>query len=146
LAGFWSHRDIALRKSLGLFDNEDSAALATNERRRDKAQLLAILRTLGLLSEEWDGSQKDDPKVGSELHSAIVGFLALTPAKLFILSQEDLFKELEQQNLPGTTSEYPNWLHKMAYSVDELHTHPEAKACCKMFRGWIDKSGRWERR
>jgi len=77
-----------------------------------------------------------------ELHNAMVGVVALTPSKLFVLNQEDLFKEVDQQNLPGTTSEYPNWSIKMKYTLEDLNSSPEAKAYAAMFRKWIQKSGR----
>ncbi len=72
----------------------------------------------------------------------MVSFLALTPGKLFILSQEDLFKETEQQNLPGTTVEYPNWSTKMKYTVEQLRRDPKARTFCDMFRAVIRKAGR----
>jgi len=142
LAGFWRCRDIEVRNDVGLFDSQESVVSAFSERQRDKENLLAILQTLNLLPEHWNVSLKTNPEVVGGLHNAIVGFLALTPAKLFILSQDDLFKETEQQNLPGTTVEYPNWSKKMKYTVDQLRTDPTARAFCSMFRNWIDRSGR----
>ena len=38
------------------------------------------------------------------LYHDVAGFLALTPARLFLSSQEDLFKETEQQNIPGISN------------------------------------------
>ena len=59
-----------------------------------------------------------------------------------MLSQEDLFKDTDQQNLPGTTDGYPNWSLKMKYKVEELCKDPQARGFSEMFRTWIDKSGR----
>jgi len=56
-----------------------------------------------------------------------VGFLASTPSKLMVLNQEDLLKETEQQNLPGSTAEYPNWRRKMKCTVEELWESPEVR-------------------
>ena len=39
---------------------------------------------------------------------------------LLLLNQEDLTKETEQQNLPGSTAEYPNWQRKMRATIEEL--------------------------
>ena len=38
------------------------------------------------------------------------------------MNQEDLTKEPHQQNLPGTTWQYPNWSRKMRFTVEELRT------------------------
>jgi 4-alpha-glucanotransferase len=76
------------------------------------------------------------------LHNAIVGFLALTPSQLLAINQEDLTKETEQQNLPGTTWQYPNWSRKMRFSIEQLRDDNEARGYTAMFRNWIVNSGR----
>jgi 4-alpha-glucanotransferase len=43
------------------------------------------------------------------------------------LSQEDLFGEKKQLNLPGTINTFPNWSGKMSYSIEDLRTDPEAQ-------------------
>jgi len=142
LAGFWTHRDIETRKDAGIFDSQQAIIEAAAEREADKEKLLELLEDLGLLSGDCGKDVKAYPEVTGELQNAVVGFLALTPAKLFILSQEDLFKETDQQNLPGTTAEYPNWSLKMRYTVEQLRKDPNARTFCEMFRNWIDRSGR----
>ena len=77
-----------------------------------------------------------------DLHNAIIGFLLSTPAKLAILSQEDLFGDTRQQNLPGTISEHPNWSTKMNYSLEELWQDPDVEHYVRLFRRWVDSSGR----
>lgn len=142
LAGFWTHRDIEVRKEAGMFDNQQAAIKAAAEREADKEKLLGLLQELDLLPGHCARDIKAYPELTRELHNAVVGFLALTPAKLFVLSQEDLFKEARQQNLPGTIREYPNWSLKTKYGVEQLRRDPKARAFCEMFRAWIDRSGR----
>jgi 4-alpha-glucanotransferase len=89
----------------------------------------------------WNRNAAELPELAGELHDAIVGFLMSTPSMLLLLNQEDLFKETEQQNLPGTTAEYPNWRRKMKYSLEELPSSP-AREFAAMFRGWVEKTGR----
>ena len=81
-------------------------------------------------------------EVTGDLHNAVVGLVAQTPCKLFVLGQEDLLKDVNQQNLPGTTNEYPNWSTKMKYSAEELFTMQETKGFSEMFRNWVHRSGR----
>jgi 4-alpha-glucanotransferase len=77
-----------------------------------------------------------------ELHNAIIGFLATSPSQLLLVNQEDLAKETEQQNLPGSTAEYPNWRRKMRYSIEELNTNRLSRDYAAMVRGWLEKTGR----
>ena len=65
-----------------------------------------------------------------------MGYLATTPSLLWLINQEDMTKEPDQQNLPGTTAEYPNWSRKMQWSVEDLSELPAAKDCAAMIRYW----------
>jgi 4-alpha-glucanotransferase len=58
------------------------------------------------------------------------------------LNQEDLTKETEQQNLPGSTAEYPNWRRKMKWSVGELRTKQQARDFSLMLRNQLARTGR----
>jgi len=142
LAGFWIHRDINVRRETDMFENREAALDATAEREADKQRLLSRLHELCLLPEHSDRDARAYPEVTGELHHAVVSFLAQTPSKIFMLTQEDLLKECDQQNLPGSTVEYPNWSLKMKYTVEDLRTNPEAQAFCDMFRDVVDRSGR----
>jgi 4-alpha-glucanotransferase/(1->4)-alpha-D-glucan 1-alpha-D-glucosylmutase len=61
---------------------------------------------------------------------------------LLVVNQEDLTKELEQQNLPGTTWQYPNWSRKMRFTIEELRTEKIARDFTAMFRNWVERTGR----
>jgi 4-alpha-glucanotransferase len=100
MAGFAAGRDIEAQREAGLIsESEYHERIAA--RAREKARLDEALRSAGF---------EGDP----------IGFLLSTPCALAIVNQEDLTGELEQQNLPGTTHEYPNWRHKMKVAVEEL--------------------------
>jgi (1->4)-alpha-D-glucan 1-alpha-D-glucosylmutase len=55
-----------------------------------------------------------------DLAQAIHVYLARTPAKLAVIQLEDVVGALDQTNLPGTTTEHPNWRRKLALSLEEL--------------------------
>ena len=40
---------------------------------------------------------------------ALYGYLARTPARLIGVSLADAVGDVRSQNIPGTSSEYPNW-------------------------------------
>ena len=141
LAGFWMGRDVEARRAAGVID--DNAYRSQKEDRvREKQQLLDTLLSLKLLPETYPRSAAELPELTGDLHHAVVGFLAMTPSMLLALNQEDLTKETEQQNLPGTTAQYPNWRRKMRFLVEELGTSKAALDCAAMFRHWLGKTGR----
>ncbi len=141
LAGFWEGRDILARREAGILPGDEDFYRMIAERLVEKQKMLDLLHNLRLLPVAFPRDAAAVPAFAGELHSAIVGFLATTPCRLFLLNQEDLFKDGEQQNLPGTTAEYPNWRHKMKYAVEELETGVPA-ACAAMLRAWWERSGR----
>ena len=100
LAGFAAARDIQARKAAGLVDEASyQAQLAARE--QEGRRLNDALREAGFVG---------DP----------VGFLLSTPCELAVVNQEDLTGETEQQNLPGSTWQHPNWRRKMRVAVEDL--------------------------
>jgi 4-alpha-glucanotransferase len=142
LAGFWLGRDIEARRSAGLLPDDVTYRQMIADRSREKQKMLDVLTELKLLPEWFPRNASDVRELLGELHNAVVGFLASTPSKLMVLNQEDLLKETEQQNLPGSTSEYPNWRRKMRCTVEELWESPEVQSFTRMFRVWMERTGR----
>jgi 4-alpha-glucanotransferase len=142
LAGFWLGRDIEARRSAGLLPDEATYRQMLADRLSEKQKMLDLLISLDLLPHWFPRSAPDVPELTGELHHAIVGLLASTPSKVMVLNQEDLLKETEQQNLPGSTAEYPNWRRKMQCTVEQLWDSPEVRAFTRMFRGWLERTGR----
>ena len=142
LAGFWRCRDIEARRETGILTDQAAYHRMLEERAGEKQRILDAMFLLHLLPDWFPRNAREVPELAGELHNAIVGFLASTPCKLMLLNQEDLLKETEQQNLPGTTDEYPNWRRKMKCTVEELWTSPEVQAFTRMYRNWMERSGR----
>jgi 4-alpha-glucanotransferase len=142
LAGFWVGRDIQARREAGLLPDDGAYQSMLADRAREKQKLLDLLADLKLLPDWFPRDAAQVPELVGELHNAIVGFLASTPAKLMVLNQEDLLKQTEQQNLPGSTTEYPNWRRKMKCTVEELWTSGEIQDFALMFRLWLERTGR----
>lgn len=141
LAGFWTARDVEARRSAGLLDEASYREQMAN-REHEKQKMLDVFWKLNLLPEGYPRRASEIPQFTGELHYAAIGFLTSTPSELMVLNQEDLFKETDQQNLPGSTWQYPNWRHKMQVSLEELNTLKTARDCTAMFRSWIDRTAR----
>ena len=141
LAGFWTGRDIESRRAASLVDEAGYRAQWTS-REQDKQHLLDVLHTLKLLPPNYPDHIRHVPELSGELHNAVIGFLASTPAQVLVLNQEDLTKETEQQNLPGATWQYPNWQRKMRYTLEELLTDPRVHDFSRMYLAWLERTGR----
>ncbi len=100
LAGFASGRDIEARYAAGLID-EEGYRFQRAARADEVGRLNSILLATGFT---------DDP----------LGFLLSTPCVLAVINQEDLTGETEQQNLPGSTWQHPNWRRKMKIQVENF--------------------------
>ena len=142
LAGFWMGEDLSLRNSLGLFPSEDQFHAARQKRASEKEEIVQRLVASGFLAKEAGNDQTLHAEISDEVHSAIIGFLLSTPAKLVVISQEDLFRDTRQQNVPGTVTEHANWSTKMYYTLEELWQDPEVEKCVRVFRHWISTTGR----
>jgi 4-alpha-glucanotransferase len=142
LAGFWTHQDIETRRATGIIPDDRTYKEQVEARKRDKQKMLDVLFALNLLPPDFPRSASDLPDLLGEMHNAIVGFLAMAPSQMLLINQEDLTKEVHQQNVPGTTWQYPNWGRKIGYSLEQLKSHAPVRDFAAMFRHWIIKSGR----
>ena len=114
--GFFTGRDIESRHKAGLIDDEEY-----KEQRASRELEIAQLRKA--LAEAGFG---DD----------LLGFVLSTPCTVAIVNQEDLTGETDQQNLPASTWQYPNWRRKMKVAVEEMG------ALAETFREKVRESGR----
>jgi 4-alpha-glucanotransferase len=140
LAGFWQYRDIEARRAAGLCD-ENGYWQQRRDRDNEKQRMLDILHQEGLVPAE---SERDAAKIGElsgDLHNGTIGFLAQAPSMILLLNQEDLTKETEQQNLPGSTSQYPNWQRKMRVKVEDLRS-PSVQPFARMMRNQLIRTQR----
>ncbi|HUP03065.1 MAG TPA: 4-alpha-glucanotransferase [Bryobacteraceae bacterium] len=144
LAGFWIAADVEARRAVGMLDEAGWRA-ALESRAAEKQKMLDALFAEGLIPPDRPRLASAYRELTGELHSAVVGFLAGAASQLLAINQEDLTKETDQQNLPGTTWQYPNWGRKMRYSLEQLRTDHEALDYTAMLRHWIAATGRRNR-
>lgn len=145
LAGFWTGADIEARRSAGTFASQEQYESQWRARQAEKQKMLDMLFRLGLLPSWFPRKAADLPELTGELHNAVIGFLALTPSQLLAINQEDLTKETAQQNLPGTTWQYPNWSRKMRFTLEQLNGDPLAHDFTMMLRNWLERTERLNR-
>jgi 4-alpha-glucanotransferase len=141
LAGFWAGRDIEARQTAGLVP-EEGALQMRSQRESEKARMLDALVRAGFLPPEFPRTAASVPQLTGDLHNAIVGFIASTPCLLLTINHEDLTKEEHQQNLPGSTWQYPNWRRKMRFTVEELAESQQVADLVAMCRNWLQRTRR----
>jgi 4-alpha-glucanotransferase len=141
ITGFWTGEDIEARLRVGVTDDE-SHRTQKESRVRDRQRLLDALLAEGLLSQDHERDAAMVEAMTPEIRVAILGYLAKSRSALWLVNQEDLTAEPLQQNMPGTTAEYPNWSRKMRWSLEELGILPEALEAAAQVRGLVEESGR----
>ncbi|NRQ41729.1 4-alpha-glucanotransferase [Rheinheimera sp. YQF-2] len=111
LVGYWQEHDLALRHKLDLFPNPQVAD-SLYQLRADEKRLMAERLQLS------DGDY-------AQLVQASHLFTAQQPAKLLAFQLEDLLLMHTPVNIPGTSTEYPNWRRKLEHNIDEILTRPD---------------------
>ena len=142
IAVFWAGRDIEARRDAGMLNDDALYRRQLSERRDEKLRMIEALVRDGLLRPAFPREAADWTELTGELHNAVIGYLVRTPSLLMLLNQEDLTKEPDQQNLPGTTWQYPNWKRKMRYSIEDLQSSKDVADFALMFRSWLERTGR----
>ncbi len=107
----WRGDDLAERIELGLLSRGD---LKREKQQREKLKkaMVRFLRAQGFLK-----SQKPPAR---EVLRAMLAWLRASRAETLLVSLEDLWLEPKPQNVPGTTSERPNWRRKARLSLEQI--------------------------
>jgi 4-alpha-glucanotransferase len=127
-AGWWSGRDVEIRRELGqITDDEATRELAGRGEMRRK-----LASGLGVRVAEDEARAGARPRGGVEagtgagagaeagaVHRELIGRLARSDAGLVLATMEDLWLEKEPQNVPGTLRE-ENWRRQSSRPVDAL--------------------------
>jgi (1->4)-alpha-D-glucan 1-alpha-D-glucosylmutase len=120
LRGYWEGADLGLRKKLNLFPSENALNDQLLNRDLDKTRLLKALEREGLLPEGVTTDPASTPEMTPALSRAIHTLLARTPCKLQMVQLEDMVNQSEQVNMPGTTTQHPNWRRKLSLDLETI--------------------------
>jgi 4-alpha-glucanotransferase len=128
--GYWACRDIEEKKKLNIYQDEELIRKRLDERERDRMLLLKALISFGIIPENFQAK----PFMTHELCLAVYEYLARTPCKLVAVSLDDIIGTLDQQNMPGITGSYPNWMRKTPLSLEQILDDPRFYELSDMFR------------
>jgi 4-alpha-glucanotransferase len=58
---------------------------------------------------------------------ALLVWLGRSPSELVLINLEDLWSEARPQNVPGTSTERPNWRRKARLTLEQIFAKPEVR-------------------
>jgi 4-alpha-glucanotransferase len=111
LAGWLAGRDLDCRREAGQLTAE--AAEQARQGRQPEVELLRRAFSVRDRRNDYD-----------VFYPGLVEFLAATPCRLRLLNLEEVYAEERQQNLPGTTSEAPNWQQRLPLELAQFFAEP----------------------
>jgi len=115
-AAFWQELDIQSRQEMGLL-NEAAAQQEIESRQTLKEYLVSLLQSKG---------QGMTPCVGLQaILRATLAFLSASRALVVLVNLEDLWQEVQYQNMPGFPKESCNWRRKARYTFDTFCQLPQ---------------------
>ncbi|HEX3463483.1 MAG TPA: 4-alpha-glucanotransferase [Candidatus Elarobacter sp.] len=116
--------DVELRDRLGLLRTPLANELAARE--KERTMLLDVLVAHG----DLDAHEREDDVA---VVVAANRYLAATPCAIVMAQLDDVLEEREPVNVPGTSSEYPNWRRKLRTSVEALGSDHRLTSLCAAF-------------
>lgn len=119
LKGWWDGRDIDLMASLGFY-SEERAAADHDAREQTRKAVLATLADLGEFPEGVDLEGDTAPVFSREIMEKFSYYLALSASQIAAFQLEDVMMIDSPVNVPGTSSEYPNWRRRLPRSIVEM--------------------------
>lgn len=121
LDGWWTGRDLEVKRELARYPDEETEAKDAEERLLDKKRLVDALVWQKLLPEGYAPPEGENPPKDEldRLAVAVHAYMARSWSALLLANMDDLHGNLEMQNLPGTVQEHPNWRRKLPLPLEE---------------------------
>ncbi|MEQ1967720.1 4-alpha-glucanotransferase [Xenorhabdus nematophila] len=134
LRGFWQGRDLTLGESIGLYPDKTLLAELYAERKRCKQALLESLDRHGYLSElnpllkeniplslqQTTLQEQAEQTISASINLGVHCYTAHSNCALLGLQPEDWQDMANPVNIPGTTTEYPNWRRKLTRTLEAM--------------------------
>lgn len=124
LRGFWQCDDLKLGKELGLYNDEAVLQSLYTDRHDSKQRILESLHGLGAIPAHIS-HDVNWVAMTQELNYAMHVHMARGSCALLALQLEDWLEMDKPVNVPGTSTEYPNWRRKLSHNLEELFSRSE---------------------
>lgn len=127
LIGFWHCEDLALGQKLGLYTDEHQLTQLYQQRHQNKQRILDSLHGHGRLPHDYPRSV-ENLAMDRTLNYALQQHLAAGSQQLLCLQIEDWLEMTQPVNVPGTSTEYPNWRRKLSVELEQWTQQPHITA------------------
>ncbi len=123
LIGFWHCEDLRFGKELGLYKDDAQLHGLYAQRHANKQRILDSLH-----GHTWHGESVlphdyarsvEHLAMDTTLNYALQRHLAATSSQLLCLQLEDALQMTQPVNIPGTSTEYPNWRRKLTLPLEQ---------------------------
>lgn len=118
--GYWQEYDIELGQQYQVYPSPDVLVQVQANRTFSKQAFCEALTEQGLEAEQ-------KTPVSRAFNHRLQAYVAQTHSALFGTQPEDWLDMLEPVNIPGTSTEYPNWRRKLAKTTEQLFTDCHVK-------------------
>lgn len=134
LYGYWEGHDIGVKGRLGIYADDQAREQDRAARQRDRGLILSALSKENLLPEDVPEDPALVPQMTPQLCGAIYRYLAKTPCKMVLVSLDDIIGTMDQQNLPGTVDQHPNWVQKTPLTLEAIVSDKRFRDLKEVFR------------
>ncbi|MDO6717885.1 4-alpha-glucanotransferase [Psychrosphaera sp. 1_MG-2023] len=119
LIGYWHCKDLELGQQLGLYEGEELIKNLYADRIHAKQCILDSLHGHNSLPEEI-GKDANEVPMTQALNYGMQIHMAKGASALLSLQLEDWLQMDMPVNIPGTSSEYPNWRRKLSTNLEDI--------------------------
>lgn len=111
--GYWKTYDFELGQRFGVYPNADVLEMLRQARHHNKLMIRQAVEAVQYFEPDYMG-------ITQTFNHQLQMYVADTNSVLFGTQPEDWLNMLEPVNIPGTSTEYPNWRRKLSRNISEI--------------------------
>lgn len=115
--GYWKTYDFELGQRFGVYPNEALLEMLKKNRHEDKLKIRQAVEQVQYLEPDYMG-------ITQTFNHQLQMYVADTHSALFGTQPEDWLNMLDPVNIPGTSTEYPNWRRKLSRTINDTFADP----------------------
>ena len=119
LRGWWEAKDIDLARSLKIF-TEERAAKEHIGREVSRKAIINTLAKIGECPHGVEPNAEHTPAYSREIMERFSYYLALSRSQIASVQLEDAMMIDTPVNVPGTSTEYPNWQRRLTVNLEKF--------------------------
>ncbi len=124
--GYWKGYDFDLGEKFGVYPSEKVLNILKQNRHFNKEAIRQAVEKVQDLAKDSEG-------VSLQFVHQLQSYVADTNSALFGTQPEDWLNMLEPVNIPGTSTEYPNWRRKLSHTLTEIFSNEQINQLLNTF-------------